>query len=396
LMAAVKASEKGSDVILVEKNNRLGVKLLITGKGRCNITNAESDVKKLVERYGKNGKFLYSSLNNFCTQDVVNMLKKHGLNTKVEQGNRIFPTTDQSADVLNLLVKLLKKQKVEIMLSSAVKKVTQKNNSITKVILENGTEIVAKKYILTTGGKSYPATGSTGEAFLWLRTLGHNITKLSPALVPIKCEESFIQDLEGLSLRNVAISIYQNNKKKLSQFGEAVFTNNGMSGPIIQDMSADIGELLNEGEVKLKIDFKPALDFPTLDKRLQKDFQEFNNKMFRNSLDKLLPKSLIPIIIKLSKIDPDKKVNLITKKERNKLLHLLKEFELTVTSLEKFSKAIITKGGVDLREVDPNTMQSKIVDNLYFAGEILDLDGPTGGYNLQICWSTGYAAGTSS
>jgi predicted flavoprotein YhiN len=443
MMAAVKASEKKSDVILVEKNDRLGVKLLITGKGRCNITNAETDTRTLVEHYGKNGKFLYSALNKFGTRDIINFFEKYGLNTKIERGNRVFPVSDKSSDVRDVFAKILKGRRVKLMLGNGVKKVvtehgtqstkhgtqnTEKQletgesqeNRISKVVLEDGTEIVAKKYILTTGGKAYPATGSTGEAFLWLRNLGHTITELSPALVPIKCEEKFIEHLEGLSLKNVEIAVFQrkwndlNGKpstptslpstklgvqnrpfgKKLSEFGEAVFTKNGMSGPIVQNMSAGIFELLKEGEVKLKIDLKSALDFPTLDKRVRKDFQEFNNKMFRNSLDSLLPKSLIPIIIKLSNIDPDKKVNLITKEERKVLLHLLKEFELTVTGVEKFSKAIITKGGVDLREVDPKTMQSKVVSNLYFAGEVLDLDGPTGGYNLQICWSTGFCAGS--
>lgn len=394
MMAAGRAGELGARVLLLEKNANLGIKLLITGKDRCNITNDISDHREMINKYGKNGKFLFSSFSKFNNKDVIDFFESRGVKTKTERGDRVFPQSDKSSDVLEVLINYLKESRVEVKTRSEVKAIIKEKEMIKKVILENGEEIIGDNYVICTGGKSYPGTGSTGDAYNWLEKLGHKIIKPMPALSPIIVKEKVVKELEGLSLKNVEVSINKNLKKIDSRFGEAIFTGDGMSGPIILDMSKKIGENL-PGDIDLKIDFKPALDFKNLDLRVQADFKETNNKMFKNSLDKLLPKKLIPIIIKLTKINPDKQVNLVTKEERKKLIHLLKEFTLSIKGLTGYSKAIVTAGGVELSEVDPVTCKSKIINNLYLAGEVLNLDGPTGGYNLQICWSTGYAVGNS-
>ncbi len=394
MMAAGRAGELGSRVVLLEKSNTLGIKLLIAGKGRCNITNKTVNPKEIVHKFGEKGKFLFSSLYKFGVENVIDFFESRGVKTKVERGNRVFPVSDSSRDILSVLISYLKKYRVEIKTNAEVKELIIKDNKVEKIILANNEEIFADKFVICTGGKSYPSTGSTGDGYRWLKKLGHKIVDPLPALTPITVKEKFVKELEGLSLKNVQINIYKDNKKIDSRFGEAIWTADGMSGPVILDMSKRIGSEL-PGKIKLKIDFKPALDFAKLDKRIQKDFQEGSNKMFKNSLDKLLPKKLIPVIIKLAKIDPEKKVNLITREERRRLLHLLKEFDLEIKGLTGYDKAIITTGGVELSEVDSKTMKSKLIDNLYVAGEILDLDGPTGGYNLQMCWSTGYTAGES-
>jgi len=391
MMAGGHAGELGSQVILLEKNPRLGLKLLITGKGRCNITNAEDNLKKLIQVYGSNGNFLHSAFNKFNNIDAIDFFESHGLPTKVERGNRVFPVSDHSADVLGILKKYLKENNVEVKLNSPVKKIILNKNKIGKIILENNEEIIADNYLISTGGKSYPGTGSTGDAYKWLEKMGHTIVSPQPALTPIIIKEKLVKKLEGLSLKNVEISLW-NTKKLASYFGEALFTGNGLSGPIVLNLSKDTLKY-KQDNLKIKIDFKPALDYPTLDKRIQKDFELQKNKQFKNSLDKLLPKKLIPVIIDLSGIKEDKKINEITKEERKKLIKLLKEFELTFLELEGWNKAIITTGGVDIKEIDPKTCKSKLIDNLYLAGETLDIDGPTGGYNLQIAWSTGYLVG---
>jgi len=393
MMAAGRAAEKGAEVILVEKNNRLGVKLLITGKGRCNITNADSNIRNLVEKYGKNGKFLFSALNAFGVEETVSFFEKRGIKTKVERGNRIFPVSDKSMDVLNGLIEYMKEGEVKVKTKVQVKEFVMKNRNIEKVQLVNGDEIQANQYVIATGGQSYPATGSTGDGYSWCENMGHKIIKPEPSLVAVVTKENVVKKLEGLSLKNVEISVYQNNKKQDSRFGEAIFTGQGMSGPIILDMSKKINQLLRNGSVKLRIDFKPALTIQKLDKRIQDDFKKYQNKQYKNSLDDLLPKKMIPVVIKLSGIDPDKRVNSITKEERKVLIKLLKEFELEVTKTEGFERAIVTAGGVDLKEVDPKTMKSKKIDNLCLVGEVLNLDGPTGGFNLQVAWSTGFVAG---
>jgi len=395
IMAAGRAGELGSRVVLIEKNKDLGVKLLISGKGRCNITNKIDGLKEIINKFGKNGKFLFSVFSKFGADETINFFESKGLKTKIERGGRVFPISDKSQDVFNVLINYLKKTDVHIKTNSKVRKIIKKGDRIEKIVLANHKEIIADNFIICTGGRSYPVTGSTGDGYRWAEKIGHTIIKPSPSLVPIIIEENYIKKLEGLSLKNVEISVYKDNKKINSRFGEAIFTGNGMSGPIILDMSKEIGKEL-PGQIRIQIDFKPALDFVKLDKRIQRDFQKNPNKLFRNSLDELLPQKLIPVIIKLSKIDPSKKVNSITKEERRKLLHLLKEFSLNIKELEGFKKAIITTGGIKLSEIDQKTMKSKLIDNLYFAGEILDLDGPTGGYNLQVCWSTGYIAGESA
>lgn len=393
MMAGGRAGECGARVVLVEKNKRLGVKLLSTGGERCNITN-NSSIREMISRIGENGKFLFSAFSKFGPQDIIDFLKDGGVKTKTENNNRVFPFSNNSKDVLDALVQYLGKSQVQIKTNSEVKDIVVDNKKIEKIALINGKEIKAKNFILCTGGKSYPLTGSTGDGYLWLEKLGHTVTKLSPALTAVVVKEKIVADLEGLSLDEAEISLYKAGKKIDSQVGSIIFTKNGMSGPLIIDMSRKIGKEFSR-EMKLQIDFKPKLDFKELDEELQKNFQENNNKMFKNSLDGFLPKKLIAVIMKLSKIDPNKKVNLVTKQERKIILHLLKEFDLTIKSLAGYNQAVVTSGGAKLSEVDPQTMKSKIIENLYFAGEILDVDGPTGGYNLQICWSTGYLAGDS-
>jgi predicted Rossmann fold flavoprotein len=390
MFAAGHAAELGSKVILLEKKDRLGIKLMITGKGRCNITNAEEDIKSLIKNYGENGKFLHSAFHNFSNKDTVNFFESHNLPIKVERGNRIFPVSDKSHDIISCLKDFLKDNNVKIKLNSSAKKIITKNNQIEKIILETEEEIFADNFIFCTGGKSYPLTGSDGSAYKLLKQIGHTIVDPKPSLTPIIVKEKFISDLEGLSLKNVEISLWQ-NKKITSEFGEAIFTGNGLSGPIILNLSRIISQ--NDlKDLQIKIDFKPALDFQTVDKRIQHDFEEQKNKQFKNSLDKLLPQKLIPVIIKLSGIKPNKQVNEISKEERKKITKLLKEFTLTFQNLVGFEKAIVTMGGVDLHEVDSKTCRSKLFNNLYFAGEILDIDGPTGGYNLQVAWSTAHLA----
>jgi len=395
MIAAGRAGKLGSRVVLIEKNDSLGIKLLITGKGRCNITNKKDGLKEMINRFGKNGKFLFSPFSKFGADETIKFFESKGLKTKIERGGRVFPLSDKSRDVLNILINYLRKGNVNVVINSEVKKIIKKQNRIEKVVLKNNEEIIADNFIICTGGKSHPITGSTGDGYKWAKKLGHTVIDVSPSIVPIIVRERYMKDLEGLSLKNVEINIYKDNKKINSRFGEAIFTDNGMSGPIILDMSKEIGKEL-PGNIRIQIDFKPALDFVKLDKRIQRDFEKSSKKLFKNGLGELLPKKLIPVIVRLSEINPDKKVNSVTKEERRKLLHLLKEFSLEVKELESFKRAIITSGGIKLSEIHQKTMKSKLIDNLYFAGEILNLDGPTGGYNLQVCWATGYIAGESA
>ncbi len=391
MMAAGRAGEKGDKVVLIEKNRKLGLKLLITGKGRCNVTHNGTNLREFIDKFGSNGKFLFSPLSKFSIEDTIRFFEKRKVYLKVERGNRVFPVSNSSRDVVRALVGYLMKSKVSIKTGSEVRKIKPSSK---KIILKNGEEILADNFIICTGGKSYPITGSTGDGYRWLEKLGHTINELRPALTPLILKEKFIKELEGLSLKNVDISLYKNNKKIDSRFGEAIFTSRGISGPIILDLSKSVGlEISKKEDLILRIDFKPALDFAKLDLRIQRDFKKTNNKIFKNSLNDLLPKKLIPIILRLSGINLGKKVNLITGLERKKILHLLKEFDLHIKGLDDYHKAIITSGGVKLNEIDPLTMKSKIVSNLSLAGEVLDLDGPTGGYNLQVCWTTGYVAG---
>ena len=393
MMAAGKAAERNSNVLLLEKKSKLGVKLLITGKGRCNLTNAEPDLKEFSKKFGKNGRFLLPALYNFGPKEMMKFMENRGVPIKTERGGRVFPQSDKAQDVLNALINYLKDGDVKTKTETSVKDVIFDNKNVQAVTLFDKTKIQADKYIISTGGIAHPETGSTGDGYSWLKKMGHTIITPRPALTPILVKQKWVRSLEGLSLKNVKINIYQENKRKLSGFGEALFTDNGLTGPIIISMSKDIGGLLDSGDVCLKIDFKPGLNFKQLDKRIQQDFKKNGSKMFKNSLNALLPSKLIPVIINLSGISPDKKTSSVTKEERQILLHLLKEFTFEVSGVAGFKRAMVTAGGVDLKEVNPQTMRSKIVNNLYFAGEILDIDGPSGGFNLQNCWSTGVLAG---
>ncbi len=395
MMAALRASQCGARVVLLEKNHMPGIKLLMTGKERCNITNAEPDTRKFAAQFGKNGKFLLNALFRFGVDDTVDFFHKNNVRTKTERGGRIFPDSDKSKDVLALFLDLIKKYQITLLTGCCIKKILLKKHSIER-ILHDDSEIRAKNYLISTGGLSYPRTGSTGDGYKWAGQMGHTIIKPAPSLTPVLVKERWIKELEGLSLKNVRVSVYQDNKKKDDRFGEALFTGNGLSGPIILDMSKSIGQLITGGRTDLFIDFKPALDFATLDKRILRDLEQYRNRRIKNLLPSLLPAKLIPVVLSLAKIDPEKKGHSVTKDDRKKLRMLLKEFPLTAKKLLGFEKAIITSGGVSLKEVDPKTMRSKIIDNLYFAGEILDLDGPTGGFNLQVCWSTGYLAGEAA
>lgn len=406
MLAAISASKSGNQVILLEKMDKCGKKLLITGKGRCNITSS-LDISEFISNVPGNGRFLYSAFSNFTNNDIIDLLKKHGVRIKNERGNRVFPESNRSLDVLNALLKELKECNVDIKYNAQVVDIKLDENIVTGVIYKDKNtnknyEIKADKIILATGGKSYSKTGSTGDGYSISKKLGHNVTKIQPSLVPlIAKEKDLCSSLEGLSLRNVGISFINKENKKViyEDFGEMVFTHLGVSGPTILSASAhllrvkNIENLLKEDKIILKIDLKPALDLETLDNRILKDFSEFKNKQFKNSLDELLPKKMIEQVIKLSNIPSEKRVNEITKKERQDLVRLLKNFNITIKEFGSIEEAIITAGGIDIKEVNSSTMESKIIKGLYFAGEILDVDAYTGGFNLQIAYSTGYTAG---
>lgn len=403
MMSAISSAENGNDVTIIEKMQSLGRKLLITGKGRCNITSS-LDMDEFIKNIPGNGMFLYSAFKNYTNQDIIKLLKEEGLEVKEERGNRIFPVTDKSLDVLKCFEKKLKSLNVNIILNTKVKEILVEDNIVKGVKTEK--EIInTDKVILATGGKSYPLTGSTGDGYVMAQKLGHTITKINPSLVPLETfDKETCKNLQGLSLKNVQIELIDKNKNKViyEDFGEMLFTHFGVSGPTILSSSAhlvrykNIQELFNENKISLKIDFKPALSEEKLNDRILRDFNEEKNKMFRNSLDKLLPQKLIPIIIKISGIDPNKKVNEITKIERKNLVKLLKNFEITIKGFRTIDEAIITSGGIKIKEINPKTMESKIIKGLYFAGEIIDVDAYTGGFNLQIAYSTGYTAGKTN
>ena len=400
MMSAISSAENGNDVTIIEKMQSLGRKLLITGKGRCNITSS-LDMDEFIKNIPGNGMFLYSAFSNFTNLDIIEFLKGEGLEVKEERGNRIFPVTDKSLDVLKCFEKKLKSLNVNIILNTKVKEILVEDNIVKGVKTEK--EIInADKVILATGGKSYPLTGSTGDGYVMAQKLGHTVTKINPSLVPLETfDKETCKNLQGLSLKNVQIELIDKNKNKViyEDFGEMLFTHFGVSGPTILSSSAhlvrykNIQQLFNENKISLKIDFKPALSEEKLNDRILRDFNEEKNKIFRNSLDKLLPQKLIPTIIKISGIDPNKKVNEITKIERKNLVKLLKNFEITIKGFRSIDEAIITSGGIKIKEINPKTMESKIIKGLYFAGEIIDVDAYTGGFNLQIAYSTGYTAG---
>ena len=400
MMSAITASQNGNEVILLEKMERLGRKLLITGKGRCNITSS-LPIQEFIQNIPGNGQFLYSAFNNYTNTDIINFLKSEGLEVKEERGKRIFPITDKSLDVLKCFEKKLKALNVKIEYNAEVVSI-KKDSDRFEVELKNGTILNSNKVIIATGGKSYPLTGSTGDGYKLAKQLGHTVTQIKPSLVPFEVyDKKTCKELQGLSLKNVGIEFKDIEKNKViyEDFGEMLFTHFGVSGPTILSGSAhlvrykNIDDLLKNKKIILKIDFKPALPEEKLDKRILRDFDEEKNKELKHSLDKLLPKKLIPVIIEKSEINPEKRVNEITKQERKILVNLLKNFELEISKFRPIEEAIITSGGINIKEINPKTMESKIVPGLYFAGEIIDVDGYTGGFNLQIAYSTGFTAG---
>ena len=392
MMAAGQAAKLGHQVDLYEKNTLVGKKIYITGKGRCNITN-DSDVETHLENIPGNPYFLYSALYGFDSQSTIAFFEELGVKTKVERGNRVFPVSDKAADVAQAMERFLRKAGVRLHLQKEVAQVLVEEGRVTGIRLKNGETKAADAVIVATGGLSYPGTGSTGDGYGFARACGHKVTALAPSLVPLRCRESWCAQLMGLTLKNVKIVMENKQGKRLyDDFGELLFTHFGVSGPVILSASRHlIGHF--EENITLKIDLKPALSEKELDLRLLRDFEKIPNKQFSYALDALLPKKLIPVMIDLSGIMPEKKVNSITKEERKRLLGLLKALPLSVTGAHGFGQAVATKGGVDVDEVNPSTMESKLVRGLYFAGEVLDLDGYTGGFNLQIAFATGYAAG---
>ena len=393
MYAAVTAAALGHKVELFEKNDRLGRKLFITGKGRCNLTNA-CDMEGLFDAVVTNSKFLYSSFYGCTNQDVIDFFEHAGVRTKIERGERVFPVSDHSSDVIRALERELEKNGVKIRTNCPVKKVRISEEQVfLGYELENGSFVEGDAGIVATGGLSYPSTGSTGDGLRFAKELGHQVTECLPALVPMKCKEPWAAELQGLSLRNVRARILDGKKVLYEEFGEMLFTHYGVSGPLMLTASSFVGKRLKKKELTLEIDLKPALTDEQLDHRILRDFEENKNRQFKNALGKLFPSKLIPVMVLLSGIDPEKKVNEVTREERQAFVRLIRHLPLTLTGLRDYREAIITKGGVSVKEVDPGTMESKLVKGLYFAGEVLDLDAVTGGFNLQIAWSTGCAAG---
>ena len=402
MMAAITAAEYGNNVTIIEKNSDFGKKLLITGKGRCNITSSLY-MSEFIKNTPGNGQFLYSAFQNYTNTDIIDFLKNQGLEVKEERGNRIFPVTDKSIDVLNCFKSKINELKIKKLFNTRVQKILVQNGEVLGVRTEK--EIIqTDKIILATGGKSYPLTGSTGDGYLIAKNIGHKVTEIRPSLVPLVIyEKNECKEMQGLSLRNVGIKIIDESKNKLiyEDFGEMIFTHFGISGPTILSGSAhlvrykEIDNLMKEQKIKLQIDLKPALTEEQLDERILRDFKEFKNKQFKHALDKLLPQKMIPIVIEKTKINEEKRVNEITKEERRNLVKVLKKFELTIKDFRPVEEAIITSGGINIKEINPKTMESKLVKGLYFAGEIIDVDAYTGGFNLQIAYSTGYTAGAS-
>ena len=393
LMAAVIAGREGAKVTLLEKMNYVGKKMGITGKGRCNITNA-CDMSDFIKNTPGNGKFLYGAYERFTNEDLLQLLHDAGLETKVERGGRVFPASDSALDVRNTFMKLMKHYGVDVHLEEPVKKLLVDDGVVTGVVTDKET-YHADAVVIATGGKSYPATGSTGDGYILAAQVGHKITDIRPSLVPIVTEESWVKDLMGLSLRNVELSVVAKNKVQAKMFGEMMFTHFGITGPIVLSLSHTVGKLMrkkNIGTIGLDINLKPALSPETLDKRLQKDFDLYSKKQLINGMKDLLPSRLIPLIIELAGIDPQKPINQISKEERQQIGYMLQHMPLTVKGLRPVEEAIVTAGGISLKEFNPKTMESKLVKGLYGAGEVLDIDAFTGGYNLQAAFSTGYVA----
>lgn len=394
MFAAIAAAGNGHEVTLLEKNEKLGKKLFITGKGRCNITNA-CDVEELFEQVKRNSKFLYSAFYSFDNQQVMDFFQTNGTPVKVERGNRVFPVSDHSSDVIAALKRCLLKHNVTIEYHTTVTDLLEDKGHICGVRLQNGQKMTADAVVIATGGCSYTSTGSTGDGYRLAKACGHKIIPLYPSLVPFTAKEEYVKSMQGLALKNIKIRIQKEKKILFEDFGEMLFTHFGVSGPLILSASSVVNDAIHQSELTMYIDLKPALSKEQLDHRILRDFEEARNKQFINAIHKLYPAKMIPVIVELSGIAPDKKVHAITKEERERLVNVTKEFPVTLTGVRGFEEAIITKGGVCVKEVNPSTMESKLCKGLYFAGEVLDLDAVTGGFNLQIAWSTGYLAGNS-
>jgi len=396
MMAAGRAAELGASVILIEKNPTLGKKLLLTGGGRCNVTNAEFDTRKFLEKFKDDGKFLFSAFSQFSVKDSLNFFNSRNMFTKIEAENRVFPVSDSSSSVLNALENYLKEGEVTVLLNSPISSINKDGNLITSVTLKDGKEIHAKSFIVATGGKAYPETGSTGDGFLWLKKLGHEVTEASSALVPIIIKDKWIKDLQGVSLPEIKISILQFGKKEECKKGKILFTHFGISGPTILNMSKKVNELLSHGDVTISLDILPRFDFSSLNEKLQKLFKENINKKIKNTLTEIVPAAFVPIILGLSDINPDTMNNSVTREERIKLMKVLKDIPLQVGGLLGPENAIVSSGGINLKEIDGKTMRSSLFANLYLTGDILNIDRPSGGYSLQLCWTTGFVAGSNA
>ena len=395
MMSAISAAESGKSVELFEKNEKLGKKLFITGKGRCNITNA-ADLEDFFPAVTSNPKFLYSAFYSFTNEQVIALFERLGVRTKVERGGRVFPVSDHSSDVIQALRGEMDRLGVNVHLRAEVKNLIIDERAAKGVTLSDGRKVYGDAVIVATGGISYPSTGSTGDGYRFAGKCGHKVTELSPSLVPMEVKEWYAGELMGLSLRNIEIRITDGKKKLYQEFGEMLFTHYGVTGPVILSASSIVGNRLKDKELTLHIDLKPALTEEQLDKRVLREFEANHNRQFKIAVDSLFPAKLRPVMVELSGIPEEKKVHEITKEERLRFVHLVKDFTMTLTGLRGYNEAIITKGGVSVKEIDPGTMESKLVKGLYFAGEVLDLDAVTGGYNLQIAWSTGYLAGMNA
>ncbi len=392
MFAAVTAAGRGKEVTLYEKNEKLGKKLYITGKGRCNLTNA-CDVEELFQNVCTNPKFLYSAFYGFDNQQVIDFFETHGMRTKTERGGRVFPLSDHSSDVIGTLVRAMTELGVKVCLNQEVRELLIEEQTVVGVLLADGRKQYADRVIVTTGGLSYPSTGSTGDGYRFAREAGHKVTELSPSLVPMNVLEEDAKRLQGLSLKNVEVTLSAGKKKLYQGFGEMMFTHFGVTGPLILSASSFVAKKYQGQPLSLSIDLKPALSVEQLDGRLLREFGEAKNRQFKNTLSSLFPAKLIPIMIERSQIAPEKRIHEISREERRNFIEKIKKFQLTVTGLRDYNESIITRGGVSVKEIHPSTMESKLVANLFFAGEVLDVDALTGGFNLQIAWSTGYAAG---
>lgn len=393
LVAAAESAKRGNDTLLLERMPRPGRKIMITGKGRCNVTNACFDIDDLISNIVHNPRFMYSAFSAFMPYDTIALLEEMGVPVKIERGNRVFPVSDKAVDVVDALVGYAKSNGAVISHGRA-QSFRLDDGKISAVVLDDGSEIECDAVAICTGGASYPATGSTGDGYRLAKSTGHKIIDISPSLVPIVLSNNFVPRLQGLSLKNVSIHLYDGDREVYHDFGEMLFTHYGVSGPIILSASCHISKM-QDNPLRILLDLKPALDEKTLDKRIQRDFAENNNKDFINSLSKLLPSKIIPVIVALSGIEPGTKVNQITKEERYHLVKVIKGIRLDVLGLRPIEEAIVTSGGVDVKEIDPKTMRSKLIDNLYFAGEVIDVDAYTGGFNLQIAFSTGFVCGNN-